>query len=240
MLHLLWPAPTCSLQAFWESKEEADQSTLPAFMQELRHDAEFSAWIFLWWIVLAARGERVCLHWSSHVDVFPFGRSYEHRSGYAVLYAPIQVIPIRFCVSWISSTPATGCIHNKIDLKGLSLDEERYKHPEHLHGALQRVILNSVLGNKDGSSKTSWIHRFSWQCHQYMLSILPLPSSSRLRKRKTTNSSVHDMELLSGVSSNYRSGYGSLTVRFIAQNLSFTMLSLFFRYPRKTQRYWRW
>jgi len=44
----------------------ADETGLPVFAHELRHDAESSFWVFFWWIVLAAPRDKesVCIDFS--------------------------------------------------------------------------------------------------------------------------------------------------------------------------------
>jgi len=55
--------------------------------------------------------------------------------------------------------------------------EEKYKHPEYLHDALQRVILNFALENKDAPfmdlQKNPGRHEGSpQQCREYMSSLV--------------------------------------------------------------------
>jgi len=39
-----------------------DEALLPSLEHELRHDAESSVWVFLWWTVLAASQETQSVH----------------------------------------------------------------------------------------------------------------------------------------------------------------------------------
>jgi len=105
--------------------------------------------------------------------------------------------------------------------------EEKYKHPEYLHDALQRVILKFVLENKEASFmdlQKSTEHR---QVEQVFIAppqiyrrsppplFVPL-ASTRDKKRKATSPNMYGTQLLSAASHGDKSGHDNLMVCLIA------------------------
>jgi len=104
--------------------------------------------------------------------------------------------------------------------------EEKYKHPEYLLDALQRVILNFVLENKEASFMDLQKNIEYRQVEPLILELpecvrrrerlLYPPASTPGRKRKATGSSVHETQLLSTVSCSGESSHDKLMVCLIA------------------------
>jgi len=105
--------------------------------------------------------------------------------------------------------------------------EEKYKHPENLLDALQRVILNFVLEKKDASFMDFQKSPEPRKVQPMVRAVPPIyvkhrvpvfisPSSTRGEKRKVSGSSAHNSQPLSGVSLSHEPHYGSITVRFSA------------------------
>ena len=105
--------------------------------------------------------------------------------------------------------------------------EEKYKHLEYLHDALQRVILKFVLENKEASFmdlQKSTEHR---QVEQVFIAppqiyrrspppmFVPL-ASTRDKKRKATSPNMYGTQLLSAASHGDKSGHDNLMVCLIA------------------------
>ena len=108
----------------------ADETVLPVFAHELRHDAESSFWVFFWWIVLAApQGERqrVCVHQSHCLESDFFGWFARKSSLYVIYYAWLRrrKVPAWFYTSSISSTLVIDHLHGSFDSKGLLLGQRR-------------------------------------------------------------------------------------------------------------------
>ena len=131
----------------------ADETVLPVFAHELRHDAESSFWVFFWWIVLAApQGkESVCINhivWSLiSSDDSPGNHRY-------MLFTMLDCEDEKFQHDFIH--PAYHQLLSLIISMAALIrkdyywvKEEKYRHPEYLRDALQRLILNFVLENKD-------------------------------------------------------------------------------------------
>jgi len=212
----------------------ADETVLPVFAHELRHDAESCFWVYFWWIVHAApQGkESVCIDdfvWGvisngsaggrHHLilnlldceDEGEFRNDYIHPEYHQLLPLIISMAAlIRKDYHWVK--------------------EEKYRHPEYLHDALQRVILNFVLENKDAPFMDLQKLPEPRQVENVFVEPPPVnpalvfvcPSSSRGEKRKAAGSSVHGAHLLSDVPSSHKSGCGSLIVCYIACIASLT------------------
>lgn len=215
----------------------ADETVLPVFAHELRHDAESSVWVFFWWLVLAAPEgkESVCINhiiWSlissddspgNHHHMLltmldcedeKFQHDFIHPAYHQLLPLVISTVTlIRKDYHWVK--------------------EEKYRHPEYLHDALQRLILNFVLENKYTSFMDLQKLPEPRQVRHALVGPPPInvkpPSpvlvtlpSSRGKKSKAAGSSAHETQVLSGVSSNPKSVYGSLMVCYIACIASLT------------------
>ena len=120
----------------------AVEAVLPPFRHEIRHDAESSVWVFLWWIVLAApQGKELVgndeILWryisldgpmKNHQRLLSMLQQDLFRSDF-VHPEYQQVLPLITSMAIL------------IETDNHWVKEEKYKHPEYLHGALQRVIL---------------------------------------------------------------------------------------------------
>ena len=218
----------------------ADKTNLPVFLHELRHDAESSFWVLFWWTVLAApRGkESVYINhivWSLISD----GSVGNHHH---ILLSMLDCKDEDFQNDFIHPEydqllPLIISMAALIREDYHWVKEEKYRHPEYLHDALQRVILNFVLENKDAPFMDLQKLPESRQVEQVFVAppsidVAPVdvrPFSSRGKKRKAVDSSVYVAQLLSGVSSSHESGFGSLMVCCIACTVSLTDLSWFSR-----------
>ena len=98
--------------------------------------------------------------------------------------------------------------------------EEKYKHPEYLHDALQRVVLNFVLENKEASFMDL---QKSPEYRPLKIINNPAPLSAATtehrrcisilgRKGKATSSTAPGIQRLSLASSVHKSGLGRLKV----------------------------
>ena len=113
--------------------------------------------------------------------------------------------------------------------------EEKYKHPEYLHDALQRVILNFVLENKEASFMDL---QKSPEYRPVKIINEPAPLSAATterrrcisilgRKRKATSSTAPGIQRLSLASSIHKSHLGRLQVCRVAWTVSTIELRLF-------------
>ena len=117
--------------------------------------------------------------------------------------------------------------------------EEKYKHPEYPHEALQRVNENkdeSIMDFQKSPEprKVQPVVRAVPPIYvKHRVPIFISPSSTRGEKRKASGSSAHNSQPFSGVSLSHEPHHGSLTVRFSAWTESFSELSLFFQVQKR-------
>ena len=134
----------------WPTKV-ADQATLPMFRHELRHDAESSVLLFFWWIMLAApQGKKSVgigrIIWSC------FSLEEQIWLNRQKLLSALQYNEFQDEIvhpEYDQLFPLVKSMAKLIQEDYHWVKEEKYKHPEYLHDALQRVILNFVFENKD-------------------------------------------------------------------------------------------
>jgi len=206
----------------------ADETVLPLFRHELLHDAESSVWVFLWWIVLAAPqgkelvyiDETVWKYFSSEApkDIHRQKLLYMLQND---LFRSDFVHP-----EYQQLLPLITSMAALIETDYYWVKEDKYKHPEYLHDALQRVILNFLLENKDASFMDLRKSPEPRQVEPVVLAVPPIyveprvpafvsPSSNGGKKRKASGSSVHDSQPQSSISSSREPRCGSFTVRFV-------------------------
>ena len=206
----------------------ASQEPLPVFRHELRHDAESSVWVFFRWVVFAApQGkESVCIShtiWSLISSDGPAG-NYRDRLLHTLKYRSSrkEFVHPEYC----QLMPLVRSMATLIKKDYHWVKEEKYKHPEYLLDALQRVILNFVLENKEASFMDLQKNIEYRQVEPLILELpecvrrrerlLYPPASTPGRKRKATGSSVHETQLLSTVSCSGESSHDKFMVCLIA------------------------
>jgi len=211
----------------WPTKV-ADQAVLPMFRHELRHDAESSVFLFFWWVMFAAPQGKESVDigfiiWSyfSLEEQIWFNRQ--------KLLSALQYDAFRDDIvhpEYDRLFPLVKSMAKLIREDYHWVKEEKYKHPEYLHDALQRVILNFLLENKDASfmdlKKSPEPRQVRWVAPVappiYVKPRVPVfasSSSTRGKKRKASGSSVHDSQPQSSISSSREPRCGSFTVRFV-------------------------
>ena len=206
-----------------------DQAILPAFRHELRHDAESSVWVFFWWIIHAAPQGKESTRISS--IVWRLISSDDPADG----YRDRLLRSLQFSDCWEDFVdpeyrqlmPLVESMATLIKEDYHWVKEEKYKHPEYLHDALQRVILKFVLENKEASFmdlQKSTEHRqveqvfiAPPQIHRRSPSPLVVPlASTRGKKRKATSPNMYATQPLSAASLGDKSGHDNLMVCLIA------------------------
>ena len=206
-----------------------DQAILPAFKHELRHDAESSVWVFFWWIIHAAPQGKESTRISS--IVWRLISSDDPADG----YRNRLLRSLQFSDYWEDFVdpeyrqlmPLVKSMAALIKEDYHWVKEEKYKHPEYLLDALQRIILNFVFENKEASFMDL---QKSTECRQVEQNFIAPPqmyrwspsllffrlASTRGQKRKATGSGMQGTQLLSAGSSSNRSGHDKLMVCSIA------------------------
>ena len=182
----------------------ASQEPLSMFRHELCHNAESSVWVFFQWVVFAApQGkESVCIShmiWSLISSDGPAGN-----------YCDQLLHTLKYCSFWKEFVypeyrqlmPLVRSMAMLIKKDYYWVKEEKYKYPEYLLDALQCVILNFVLENKEASfmdlQKNIEYRQVELlilelpECIRRCEHLLYLPASTLGRKRKATSSSMHD------------------------------------------------
>ena len=206
-----------------------DQAILPAFRHELRHDAESSVWVFFWWIIHAAPQGKESTHISS--IVWRMISSDDPADG----YRDRLLRSLQFSDCWedfvdpgyLQLMPLVKSMAALIKEDYHWVKEEKYKHPEYLHDALQRLILDFVLEHKEASfmdlqKSTEYrpveqVFIAPSQIYRQSPSSLFVPLAfTRSKKRKVTSSGMHGTQLLSAVSPSDKSGHDDLMVCLIA------------------------
>jgi len=202
----------------------------PVFRHELRHDGESTVLIFFWWIVLAAPQGKD----SIYIDEILW-RSLSSQGWTRRTFS-------EFTILLEDNDPEGGLVHPEyrqlLPLIQSMLDliqrdyhwvkEEKYKHPEYLHDALQRVVLNFVLENKEVSFMDL---QKSPEYRPVKIINNPAPLSAATtehrrcisilgRKRKATSSTAPGIQRLSLASSVHKSGLGRLKVCCIVRIVS--------------------
>ena len=202
----------------------ADLSILPAFRHELRHDAESTVWVLLYWAVFAAPEGKESVDISTVVwSIISSKEGSQHPQRFSTLEDHEAqkdfVHPELHQLSPLLASMARlirGYFH--------WVKEEQYKHPEYLHDALQRIILNFVLENKDApfiDLRKSPAYRGAKMINTPAPLAAPViedrrSASVRNNKRKATKSSVNDLRRLSLISSARKFGHGSPEVCFVS------------------------
>ena len=205
------------------------QEPLPMFKHELRHDAESSVWVFFWWIIHAAPQGKESTRISS--IVWRLISSDDPADG----YRNRLLRSLQFSDYWEDFVdpeyrqlmPLVKSMAALIKEDYHWVKEEKHKHPEYLLDALQRIILNFVLENKEASfmdlQKSIEYRQVEQnfiappQMYRWSPSLLFFRlASTRGQKKKATGSGMQGTQLLSAGSSSDRSGHDKLMVCLIA------------------------
>jgi len=202
-----------------------DRTTPPAFRHELRHDAESGVWAFFLWLLLAAPHgkDSGCISttaWSCTIlDETGIDRQR--------LFTMLREEDLKYDFAHPEYHPLLQLLTSMTTLIQTDyhwVAEEKYKHPEYLHDALQRVILNFLLENKEESFMDL---QKSPAYREVKIMNTPAPlsgpttnhrrsASARKNKRKVTKSTAHGIQHLALASSPHKSGHGSLKVSFVS------------------------
>jgi len=203
----------------------ADKATPPAFRHELRHDAESGVWAFFFWLLLAAPHgkDSGCIS----TTAWSCTTSDEMGIDRQRLFAMLENKHLQNDFAHPKYRPLLQLLTSMTDLIQTDyhwVAEKEYKHPEYLHDALQRVILNFLFENKEESFMDL---RKSPAYREVKKMNTPAPlsgpttdrrrsASARKNKRKVTKSTAHGMQHLALASSPHKSGHGSLKVSFVS------------------------
>jgi len=204
----------------------ADMSILPDFRHELRHDAESAVWVVIYWVALAAPEGKQSVAidvglWNAITSSRQMG---DHRHRIFPIIEDNEAQNDFVHPEFHQLLPLLASMARLIRRDYHWVKEEKYKHPEYLHDALQRVILNFLLENKDASFMDL---RKSPANREVQMINTPAPlaapiievrrsASVRNKKKKATKSSVNDLRRLALVASSRRFDDSSLKVCFVS------------------------
>jgi len=129
------------------------KETQPMFRHELRHDGESTVLIFFWWIVFAAPQGKGLVYIDQMLWRSLSSQGWTRRTRYelTILLKDDDLEGGFVHPEYRQFLPLVKSMLNLIQSDYHWVKEEKYKHPEYLHDALQRVILNYVLENKEAS-----------------------------------------------------------------------------------------
>ena len=196
------------------------------FRHELRHDGESTVLVFFWWIVFAAPQGKGLVY----IDQMLWGslssQGWTRRTRYELTILLKDDDPEGGFVhpEYRQLLPLVESMLNLIQSDYHWVKEEKYKHPEYLHDALQRVILNFVLENREASFMDL---QKSPEYRPVKIINEPAPLSAATtehrrcisilgRKRKATSSTAPGIQRLSLASSVHKSHLGRLQVCCVA------------------------
>jgi len=198
----------------------------PVFRHELRYDGESAVLIFFWWIVFAAPQGKDLIYIDEILWRSLSSQGWTRRPRHELTILLQDNDPEGGLVhpEYRQLLPLVESMLNLIQSDYHWVKEEMYKHPEYLHDALQRVILNFVLENKEAPfmdlqkspeyrpveiiNKPAPLSAATTERRRFM--------SIRGTKRKATNSTASGLQCSSLASSLHKSFLDRLKVCCVA------------------------